>query len=336
MSPSLPGSPSRRAALGLTAAAALAAALPAGPAGARQRTEPTGLASTGRPWIQGAQLTHSTVLQSFGCDERYGLMYALQVMQGGVRLPGEARAFTHAERGARGDVCLNRLTMDGTLTGHMYLLGFGHGGALGVEETPGRPGLLWTEWDAHPASGYGRGICRFPFMPGRVVTRDDRSLATYHPVPGSTSNYVTLDPAHDRLLLRYKRRGVPRYRVYGLRRFVAGDARPLSDFPQPGARRGLPFQGMALYGRYVYQLLGHGYGPGDPPGSAGDVRLFRIDAHNGRVLEDVLEPTARGLFPREPEGLAVLRHGGPWLCLGFTQGQPSHRAFSLYYKPIAR
>lgn len=79
------------------------------------------------------------MLQSFAFDERHGHMYALQVMEGGVRLPGEPRAYTRAERAARGDMCLNRLTMGGALTGDMYLLGFGHGSALGVEDT-GRRG----------------------------------------------------------------------------------------------------------------------------------------------------------------------------------------------------
>ncbi|MFD8766541.1 hypothetical protein [Streptomyces mirabilis] len=43
----------------------------------------------GRLWIRRGLLHHSTVLQSFAFDERRGHMYALQVMQGGVRLPGE-------------------------------------------------------------------------------------------------------------------------------------------------------------------------------------------------------------------------------------------------------
>ncbi|ALV33121.1 hypothetical protein [Streptomyces sp. CdTB01] len=336
MFPSFPTSPRRRAVLGLGSAAALSAVLPVGRAEARPGAAPAGLAPAGRAWIRGARLRHSTVLQSFAFDERHGLMYALQVMGGGVRLPGEPRAHTHAERAARGDLCLNRLTMDGTPTGYMYLLGFGHGGALGVEDSGRRASALWTEWDAHPGSGFGRGICRFGFTEGRVLTRTGHGVVPYRPVPGSAGNCVTLDPGHDRLLLRYRVDGVPRYRVCGLTRSAAGDFRPVADFAQPGTELGLPFQGMALYGSYAYQLLGSGYGPGNPSSSAGNVFLFRIDVRNGRVEQRELDHTARTLRPREPEGLAVLRRGGPWLCLGFTQGPPARRAFSLYYKPITR
>jgi hypothetical protein len=322
--------------LGFGATAALAAALPADGAQARPDAKPASLAPAGKPWIQGARLRHSTVLQSFAFDERHGHMYALQLMEGGIRLPGESRAYTHAERVARGDLCLNRLTMGGTVTGYMYLLGFGHGGALGVEDTVRRAGALWTEWDAHPTSGYGRGICRFNFAAGQVLTRGSREIVTYRPVPGSTSNYVALDPAHNRLLLRYKMNGMPRYRMYGLKQFAARDFRPVTGFAQPGTELRLPFQGMAIYGSYAYQVLGSGYGPGNPSSSAGDVHLFRIDLRTGQVVQQVLDGTARNLYPREPEGLAVLRRGGPWLCLGFTQGRPGDRAFSLYYKPIIR
>ena len=205
MFPSFPTSPRRRAVLGLGSAAALSAVLPVGRAEARPGAAPAGLAPAGRAWIRGARLRHSTVLQSFAFDERHGLMYALQVMGGGVRLPGEPRAHTHAERAARGDLCLNRLTMDGTPTGYMYLLGFGHGGALGVEDSGRRASALWTEWDAHPGSGFGRGICRFGFTEGRVLTRTGRGVVPYRPVPGSTGSCVTLAPVYDRLLRPYAR-----------------------------------------------------------------------------------------------------------------------------------
>ncbi|MGW1029590.1 phage baseplate protein [Streptomyces sp. NPDC002577] len=336
MSPSLPASPGRRAVLGFGTAAILATTLSAGRTQGARDPKPAGLAPAGKLWIRDARLHHSTVLQSFAFDERHGHMYALQVMEGGVRLPGEPHAYTHAERAAGGDLCLNRLAMDGTLIGHMYLLGFGHGGAIGVEDTVRNTGALWTEWDAHPASGYGRGICRFPFTAGAVLTRTSRRIATYRPVPGSTSNYVALDPAHDQLLLRYKVDGTPRYGVYKLSQFASRNFRSVADFSQPGAELGLPFQGMTLYGPYAYQLLGNAYGPGNPSSSAGNVQLYRIDLRTGRVLQQVLDSTAKGLYPREPEGLAVLRQGGPWLCMGFTQGRVRERRFSLYYKPITR
>ncbi|MEV0495377.1 phage baseplate protein [Streptomyces atratus] len=297
-------------------------------------TERASLAAAGKPWIRNGRLHHVTVLQSFAFDERRGHVYALQVMQGGTQLPGEKRIYGRAERAARGDLCLNRLTMSGVLTGYMYLKGFGHGGALGVEASQRGSGMLWTEWDANPASGYGRGICRFRFVDGRVLTRSSGDLATYRPVPGSTSNHVALDQANRRLLLRYKVRGVPRFAVHDFQRFAAHDFRPLADFPQPGTGLGLPFQGMTLHGDHAYQMFGTGYGPENPRSSAGNTCLFGIDWRTGRVEQQSLDRTAPGLYPREPEGLAVLREGGPWLCMGFTQGPSGGRGFSLYYKAI--
>ncbi|MFV5996490.1 teichoic acid biosynthesis protein C [Streptomyces sp. NPDC056231] len=338
---SLQGNPSRRTLLGLGTGAVLAVVNPVPSAWAQQgerssgpsSSEWTSLAAAGKPWIRNGRLRHATALQSFAFDERQGHVYALQVVPGGIQLPGEKRAYRHAERAARGDLCVNRLTMAGVLTGYMYLKGFGHGVALGVEGAWRGSGGLWTEWDANPASGYGRGICRFRFADGRVLTRDSRGLATYRPVPGSTSNYVTVDQANRRLLLRYKLRGVPRLAVHNFDRFAAGDFRPLAGFLQPGAGMGLPFQGMTLHGDYMYQMLGTGYGPANPRSSGGNTRLFRVDWRTGRVVQS-LDRTAPQLYPREPEGLAVLREGGPWLCSGFTQGRSGDREFSIYYKAI--
>lgn len=327
--------PTRRRMLGMGAAGVAAVALPPS-ALARGRTSPPtspDLAMAGTLWLADGRLLYGTVLQSFAVDEHPGDLYALQVMKGGVQLDNEKRAYSHAERTIRGDLCLNRLTMTGRPAGTMHLKGFGHGTSIGVQATRGGT-KLWTEWDAHPRSGYGRGICRFSFADGAVLTRTSPRLATFRPVRVSTSNCAALDTEHDGLLLRYRIKGRPRYRVYSLARFSTGDLRPLADFAQPGADLGLPFQGMALYGDYAYQLLGSAYGPGNRTSSGGNTRLYRIDWRSGRVVQQVRDTTAADLYPREPEGLAVMR-GGPWLCFGFTHGRVNDKKFSLYRKPIA-
>ncbi|MET9291131.1 teichoic acid biosynthesis protein C [Streptomyces sp. NPDC003077] len=299
--------------------------------GAGQR-EADGIRLTGpaRLLIDRRRLAHTTVLQSFAFDERRGHLYAIQVMEGGVRLPGEPRAYGHEERRRRGDLCLNRLTTRGDRLGHMFLLGFGHGGAFGLEDGGAGGPALWTEWDDNPVSGYGRGICRFHFRHGAVLRARGSGLATYRPLPGTTKNHPAIDPATGRLLLRYRRRGRYRYAVYDLRRFAARDYRPLADLPQPAA--GPPFQGMALHGDHVYQLTGSGYGPGNPPSSGGNVRLQRVDLHTGRVDQQIRVGFGQGLRPREPEGLAVLRgHGGSSrLCLALTSGPTRGRRYSVY------
>ncbi|MEU5861689.1 hypothetical protein ABZ815_10985 [Nonomuraea sp. NPDC047529] len=334
--------PSRREALRSGAIATLVAAMNLAPArtpaalALPSAADSRSLASTGRILLRDGRLLHGTVLQSFAFDERNGHLYALQLMQGGVRLDGERRPRTHAERARRGDLCLNRLSLDGTLTGAMYLLGFGHGGALGVQRTAGPDTVVWTEWDASPASGYGRGICRFSFVDGAVLTPGSRFLTTCRPLPGSTSNAPTLDPDSGRLLLRYKLAGEPRLRLLDLRRLASGDLRPLADLPQPGAALGLPFQGMALRADHAYQLLGSAYGPANPVSSPGNIRLYRIHLPSGKVEQQILDRTARNLVPREPEGLAVLASSGagPLLCMGLTQGPTGDKSFSLYARPF--
>ncbi|GAA2324601.1 teichoic acid biosynthesis protein C [Streptomyces kunmingensis] len=331
----LPQPPTRRDALGLAALTTLGLVLPAATARAdTTRTEhgTSGLAASGTPWLTGRRLRHGTVLQSFAFDESHHCLYALQVMPGGIRLPGEKHPYTHAERAHRGDLCLNRLSLRGRRTGYMYLKGFGHGGAMGVEQHR-KGSRLWTEWDAHPASGYGRGICRFRFANKRVLTRAGAHLTAYHPVPGSTSNSVTLDQSRRRLLLRYKIEGTPRFAVYDLARFVAGHSRPLADLAQPDAYLGLPFQGMALDGNTVYQLMGSGYGPDNPSESGGNTYLGRTNWRTGSSHQSFPDHTAPHLSPREPEGLAV-RRSDRRLYLGFTQGAPGDRRFSLYSKGL--
>ncbi|MBA2812550.1 teichoic acid biosynthesis protein C [Streptomyces sp. KM273126] len=328
--------PSRRNALML--AAVLGGALwTGGRAQARTTAGPSRggtpeLSARGRAWLTGLRLHCPTVMQSFAFDEVNGDLYALQVVQGGLRLAGESRAYTHAERARRGDLCLNRLSMKGALTGHMFLKGFGHGGAMGVGERRGSSSL-WTEWDANPASGYGRGVCRFRFADGRVLTRNSPGISAYRPVPGSTSNYVTLDPDRGRLLLRYKVEGTPRFAVYDITRFAAWDFRQLADFAQPDAHLGLPFQGMALYGDSVYQLMGSGYGPDNPATSSGNTRISRINWRTRTVDQEYRDRTAPGLSWREPEGLAV-RRSDRRLYIGFAEGAPGRRRFSLYAKRL--
>ncbi|POX39453.1 teichoic acid biosynthesis protein C [Streptomyces sp. Ru73] len=281
--------------------------------------------------FQKKRLTHGSVLQSFAFDEDNGYVYALQVVQGGVRLKGESRTYTHAQRVARGDLVLNRLTMSGRLKDRMFLKGFGHGGSLGVQERPGKAPLLWTEWDVNPASGYGRGLARFVYAPNRVLSAGDRGLATFRPQPGTTKNQPAIDMATGRLLLRYRRKGVYRYALYDLDDFVArARPEPLTDIRQPPMRKGVFYQGLALSGSYAYQLTGSPYGPGNPASGPGNARVAAIDLRTGTVVQDVRTTAGRKLRPREPEGLAVLRRGGDRLVAGFTSGKVNRRRFSLY------
>ncbi|MEU6080574.1 teichoic acid biosynthesis protein C [Streptomyces sp. NPDC047108] len=341
-----PAAPSRRSLLGLGGAMAAslataprAAAGPRNTLGAAPRSPqaPTAdgpfdlsLPSTRR--IAEQPLHHTTVMQSFAFDESNRHIYAVQVISGNVQLPGESRAYTHAERSLAGDLCMNRLTWDGTLLDRMYLKGFGHGTVMAVEDAPAgaAPVMLWTECDVNPESGYGRAVGRFPYAADTVLHSGDPSVTAYWPLPGTTNNAAALDQDGRRLLLRYGLPGLRRYALYDLDAFVAGRFVRQADFAQPGTELALPFQGMTLHGDYAYQMLGHTHDPDVPPPDRGDTQLFCIDVRTGEVVQQVLSDTVYALNLREPEGLSVLRGEGPRLYMGYASGPVGGRKLSLY------
>lgn len=340
-----PGRTSRRALLALAGGTAAAAVLGTGTARSAARPPHGPLAPRGAggitderfgldgphvPWITDRTLHHTTVMQSFAFDETHQNLYALQVVQGGVRLPGETRTRTHAERLRNGDLCLNRLTVDGRLLDHMYLKGFGHGSAMGLEEREDGGTVLYAECDADPASGHGRAVARFAYAADRVLHGDAPGLDAYRAQPGATANSATVDLAGRRILLRYRRNGEHRYALYDLDGFVAGLFAPLVDFAQPGAGLGMPFQGMTLYGDYAYQVLGSSVDPERRTAGSPTARLMCLDLRTGGVVAQAWRETSYASGPMEPEGLAVLRSGGPRLCLGFASGPVGARAFAVY------
>ncbi|MGB8943033.1 MAG: teichoic acid biosynthesis protein C [Streptomyces sp.] len=297
------------------------------------------LADSGARLIHEKALHHATVMQSFAFDELNGHVYALQVLPGGVQLPGESRTYTHAQRHDAGDLCLNRLSMRGKLMGRMYLKGFGHGTAISVDSSRSSGGgavTLWVECDANPASGYGRAIGRFPYAENTVLHSADRRVTVYRPHPGSAANCAALDLNNRRLLLRYALPERRRYALYDLDTFTAGVFRPLIDFAQPGLDLGLPFQGMTLDGDYAYQLMGSGRAANSSSKPDNTVLLHCIDLRTGRVVQQHKSQAGRQLTHREPEGLSVL-HGSPakepQLCMGFASGPVGGRKFSLYGLP---
>ncbi|WP_432096262.1 teichoic acid biosynthesis protein C [Streptomyces sp. bgisy100] len=352
--------PTRRSVLRLGGGAVVASALGASPAYAATGTGTApldGPSATGRPvrgagrapaapdrpfdlsgaatrWIHEKRLQQTTVLQSFAFDEDNRHIYALQVIRGGVQLPGEPRAYTHAERTRSGDLCLNRLSMDGDVLGHMYLKGFGHGSAMGVEPLGSGRFALWTECDADPQTGHARGIGRYRYAENTILHCSDPGVAIHRPQPGSISNSAAIDLHGRRLLLRYRRADGVRFAVYDFDLFRRGSYRPIVDFPQPGAELGLPFQGMTLYGDYAYQVIGAFRDPDDPDSEEVGIngRLYCMDLSSGGVIQELRTRSVDVLLAREPEGLAVLHTPRPRLCMGYASGPVGGRKYSLYYK----
>src|SRR3954468_11798472 len=57
---------------------------------------------------------NNTVLQSFAFDDVNGHLYSIQLMQGGIRLSGESAPVSGADRAARGDMCITKLSLTGS------------------------------------------------------------------------------------------------------------------------------------------------------------------------------------------------------------------------------
>lgn len=248
---------------------------------------------------------------------------------------GASAAAAGADRAARGDMCITKLTMSGTRLGHMYVRGFGHGVAIGVEHAGATP-WLWTESDANPSSGYGRALSRYRFTNGAVLDSGSSSLAKIRPVPGSTSNQVSIDNLNQLLLLRYRLSGVARYRLMHLGDVKAGRFTALYDVPQAGVSASEVFQGFAVLGDHAYQMTGTAYtseSGSNPPSGRGNTYLTRLDLRTGTVTQRSRTEAAYSLGFREPEGVAVRLTSPRQLCMGFASGSSGARKCSIYYKP---
>jgi hypothetical protein len=279
---------------------------------------------------------HGTVLQSFAFDDVNGHLYTIQLMQGGIRLSGESAPVSGADRAARGDMCVTKMSLTGAKLGHMYVRGFGHGVSIGCEPV-GTTAQLWTESDANPDSGYGRAVSRFAFKDGAVLDSGSPSLVKHRPVPGSTSNQPAVDMLNKLLLLRYRQGGQARYRLMSLAGVAAGDYTAVyEDIPQAGVEDGEVFQGFTVLGDYVYQLTGTAYsdenGP-NPPSGHGNTYVSCVDLRTGELVQRARTEAAYSLGYREPEGMAVQLTSPRRLCMGFASGPEGARELSVYFKP---
>ncbi|MHC3474172.1 phage baseplate protein [Streptomyces sp. 7R007] len=273
------------------------------------------LAAPSNRWLwQKATLKEPTVLQSFAFDEKNRHLYVVQVTATG-----------HED----GDLCLNQLDYEGKRLGYMYLKGFGHGVAFGVQNDEDGTAWIWTECAA--VGGYGRGVTRFRFADGTTLTNAD--ITVRRPIPGSTSNQPSVDMTSKRVCVRHRMHGVPRYRVWDLDAFTAENyADPIADFAQTGAHPDpdIAFQGYALHGDQVYQLAGTAYDDTtNPPAGHGNAYVSCLDIHTGELLQRTRTQAGYSLVYREPEGVGI-RAGK--VHLGFASGELGARRFSIYVK----
>lgn len=321
---------SRRAALAGSAALAIAGATVRSTGTAHGAGGPFRLTGAGTPLFTAAPLHDATVLQSFAFDDRRQDVYTVQLMAGGNQLPGEPAPVSGAERDAAGDLCLSRLALDGTLLGHMYLTGFGHGVQIGCQ--PDDDGArLWTEIEADNEggkSGWGTRVGCFGFRDGHVLPAGHRSIRRFDPVAGADRTTVSTDVAHRRMIIRHRVDGAFRYAAFPLGRPTGA---PLFDVAQPQ----LPatFQGFASYGRYLYLLTGD-HDSETIPSPPGNTSVTTVDLTDGRVVEQTEITAVPELDYREPEGLAI-RLSDPddptsaRLCVGFASGVVGDRRATI-------
>ncbi|MFC5825088.1 teichoic acid biosynthesis protein C [Nonomuraea insulae] len=297
---------------GVAATTALAGGEPAAAAEGRfELTAP----STSLIWRKA--LYNTTVLQSFAIDNAHGHIYTVQVKNG-------------SGSNAAGDLCLTKLSLSGSILGHMYLMGFGHGVQIGVEPS-GSSAYLWTETDGVPIDGNssrGTKLARFMFVNGQTLTTSSAALTKYSPVAGATNTTCTIDPSTNRLIMRYVSEGSFRFAAFTLSSVKAGSPDRLHDVAQPVGLG--TFQGYAAYGNYVYVLTGTAYGDTNP--APGNTYITCLDLRTGEQVQRARSVAGQSLNYREPEGMGIqIVSGAPRLCLGLAS-EPGPRLASIFYK----
>ncbi|WP_225837047.1 Tat pathway signal sequence domain protein [Streptomyces sp. NK08204] len=297
------------------------------------------------------QLSGTRVLQSFAFDNTRGHLFTVQLVDGGLQLPGETQTYSGADREANGDLCLTRLDTSGRILGTMYLRGFGHGVQIGVETTSSGS-YLWTE--THNVrtlnsdgtyTGWGDRLARFEFANGTVLTADSPSLTQYTLESGVDRTTCGIDPVNNRLAVRCRVSGTFRYRLYDLAAFKSGNRTPLADVAQPAdLQPGYTdvFQGFASYGSYLYLLAGSAYGSNGSTSPDGNTFITTVDWNTGAAVEQKLTKAGYTLLYREPEGMAIQipdpsNPQAVRLCSGFasyTSSTDTSKLASIYYKDV--
>ncbi|MFI8962877.1 hypothetical protein ACIGO8_12220 [Streptomyces sp. NPDC053493] len=275
-------------------------------------------------------LHNGTVMQSFAVEPASGDVFVLQVMDGGIRLADEPAALDYPTRKTRGDLCLTRLGTTGTITGHMYLRGFGHGVSLGVENRAGQI-WLWTEAESTPNSkneGYGTAVVSFRYADGDVVDSGTaRHTPAYTPDPAARFLTPAVDHSANELILRYTLDGGTHWARYDLAKAAAGVWEQIQRITPAIPADGTDFQGYASHAGVLYTLKGQSLETAPLPGNTW---LTAFDWATGAQLDHQHVTAAPGLVWREPEGMAVsVRDGVPHLHFGFACENPGPRTCTV-------
>lgn len=297
------------------------------------RIGPFDITVPGTVMLPEQRLSQTGSHQNVAVDDAHGLMYSTQIINGGRMWPPETAPKTQAQRALDGDLAITRMTMDGAITGVMYVRGAGHGVSLTCEPV-GADTFLWMEADSQEDGVFGLGtkVGRVKFVDQAVV--DQPAVEKFDPVPGFRRVFNSVDFHTNRIMVSWADLTPERnrvYRVYNLDDFKAHNYRVLYQWPIVGLPADRSLQNHVLFGNYVYQLTGHNYSGTNPP--PGDSYISVTDIRNGRLLERVFNDTALELNNREPEALNIWwAPDGPRLFQGFSTNAPApFRMVALYF-----
>ena len=115
------------------------------------------------------------------------------------------------------------------------MTGFGHSVQIGAEPV-GSSAFLWTEVDSvtdDGVSGWGSRLARFRFTDGAVFSPASPEVRRMRLVPESDCTTCGIDPATERLVMRYRVDGQFRYGLYDLAQVRRNEFTPLADVAQP-------------------------------------------------------------------------------------------------------
>jgi len=304
-------------------------------------------------------IDHAVEIQSFAFDNVNNLVYVAQVAgacsisydqstswktASGSYPVSASLSMAMADNEAAGNLAITQLPMSGAPPNpphSMFLLGFGHGVAIGVEPQASQT-YIWVECQSQPPAngdGFGNKVARVPFTPGAVFQASSSDLELYDPIT-IQNGYITgyscaLDTQNGLLALRYTEN------VYNQdpppdvisTKYVSAYSWSSTDGPdfsaalatiqQPPVIEATDldvFQGWTLYGSWVYML------DWDKSTSPYTIYTTSIDINgddnpNGGGTYHLRTSSSADVDadPREPEGMAIyLIPTSPTLCFGIT------------------
>ncbi|KAL4862132.1 hypothetical protein BDV12DRAFT_179286 [Aspergillus spectabilis] len=235
-----------------------------------------------------------------------------------------------------GDLTISELDFSGKVLGSMDLLSCGHGVNIAAEPV-GSETYIWSETDA-ASSGYGSALWRFKFEDGVTLDSGSDDRERIIPLPEFDRGTATIDPVHERLIVRYQSGSVQNIAAFDLASATGGNfSNPLVNWEIPHLVNDLGamvnvFQGYAAYGRYIYFLTGESY---EASGGELNSEVLALDLETGELVQGpVITRAGSTLEFREPEGMAVYEtvDGEVRLFLGFASGEAGDRRSNLFYK----